>query len=359
MDEYEEYLEQLVVEVEGKVGTMPTCLRNPLRNDPSPTTSPFASPRMSTVDEGLCEERKSATKSDNDGLLERNLYASDEAMNGEEGGRSKGRLGVEEGSKCWKNQFSAFERSLQTLRDSMSELRNLDVDLARQLLSVNDSIEELKWINENYEIYDSRDSLIINSKSLITRYDSREQLHKRWVSERRLLATSSCSLNTVGSMSNLNLSKELRDFSSNLNRLNQNNNSNGLEFKEYFDEVAHVHGPDTSSILAEEFEYHPRSMSTSCTEKSSENLSKCTPLGLQRPASSTALVQMGYGPATSTPKTESKKEKEEDQEETNLASNIVDASSVDSSQISRVRVGSYGSQVRWHYRQTSEDEMFF
>ena len=223
----------------------------------------------------------------------------------------------------------------------------MDVDLSRQLLSVNDSIEELKWINENYEIYDSKDSLIINSKSM-TRYDSREQLHKRWVSERRLLATSSTSLNT-GSMTNLNLSKELREFSNNLNRLNQNNNSNG-DYKE-----VDALGPDASSIVADdEFEYHPRSMSTSCAEISCDKLPNFTPLSRhKRHMSSAELVNIN-GPATSTPKGDIKKEKVQ----TNLSS-FMDTSSVDSGQISRVRVGSYGTQVRWYYRQTSEEEVYF
>ena len=64
MEEYEEYLEHLVIEVEGKVGTMPACLRTPLKTEPitdwiSPVNSPCATPYKSTVaDEGQFEDSK-------------------------------------------------------------------------------------------------------------------------------------------------------------------------------------------------------------------------------------------------------------------------------------------------------------
>lgn len=106
-------------------------------------------------------------------------------------------------------------------------------------------------------------------------------------------------------------------------------------------------------VTEEEFDpYNFRSRSTSAEDKTSECLTYTPkPLLRNRPTSPTGPMRTDAGPATSTPKDE----KYTDVVEPNISS----TSSLDSSQISRVRLGSYGTQVRWYYKQTSEEELYF
>ena len=175
---YEEYLEQLVVEVEAKVGFMPECLLKPLSNEPPPTpsslntnflftttsnpvkNSPYASPRMSVVDEnpdifvavrdagddddgggedGRAQDKEQVEKGDQpekdvDTSEDEAPFQSQNKDNVElmdkdhEDCNEKG-LGIgsnnniittgSKGSTGWTQRLNDFERDLQLLKDSM------------------------------------------------------------------------------------------------------------------------------------------------------------------------------------------------------------------------------------------------
>ena len=172
---YEEYLEQLVVEVEAKVGVMPECLLKPLSNEPPPTpsslntnflftstsnpvkNSPYASPRMSVVDENPdvfvadgdagddgCEDDRAQDKEqvEKGDQPEKDVDTSEdeapsqsqnkdnvELMEKDHEDCSEKGLGIgsnnniittgSKGSTGWKQRFNNFERDLQFLKDSM------------------------------------------------------------------------------------------------------------------------------------------------------------------------------------------------------------------------------------------------
>ncbi|XP_077981227.1 uncharacterized protein LOC144436331 [Glandiceps talaboti] len=189
----EGYMNELLKEVEEKIGTIPKVLLEAVNGDPienSDATVPFngmlsvcqrsgGSHSPGTQHNCTDDREQTGVAANNDGCL------GQTPQNGKFEHRAP-TYGFPEG----------IDSKLLRLKSDLMALRKMDAKLMLQLLAINDEIEELKWINENMDFASSKESLS----------SSRESMHEKWVEMRSLAALNSSRESLVSSR--LSLTRE-------------------------------------------------------------------------------------------------------------------------------------------------------
>ncbi|XP_077865139.1 uncharacterized protein LOC144351301 [Saccoglossus kowalevskii] len=171
------YKNELIKEVEEKIGVIPPTLLKALK-----------------VDDGVPEVKGFVIGGDDDDTRDFKTHATTDCL-----ATAYNESGDEIGPCTMLNAMNeqvdgdnmGMDGKLRKLKADIMALREMDVKLMYQLLAINDGIEELKWVHESFDISASKDS-VYSSRDRI--YCSREILHEKWVEMRSLASISSESL---------------------------------------------------------------------------------------------------------------------------------------------------------------------
>ncbi|XP_070563265.1 leucine rich adaptor protein 1-like [Ptychodera flava] len=189
----EGYMNELLKEVEEKMGVcIPDALLEALNggsridNATAYHSTSTAAPHGDSVKRHDCQEQTDSKKfihviSNADVSDERNLPTQ----------------------KRGKVYPAGMDSKLLLLKSELMALREMDAKLMFQLLAINDEIEEVKWMHENLELANSKESLT-NSKEKMN--SSRESLHEKWLEIRSSAALNNSKDSIVSSR--LSLTRE-------------------------------------------------------------------------------------------------------------------------------------------------------